>query len=322
MAGRSKRGRGGQSGMGRRRWWWRLVLVMGLGVLAAGLFWGWRRLEPAERQDEVRHLVQNYLGRRNQTTVLELAADLWRVYRADGVACEYRAGGQVVYGGLPVAADRAVRVLRNQTYWVGYDERRRNPAWVAYRLFDAAEDLAGQRPVEFLTDLRTVAQVSSEQYTGSGFDRGHLAPNYGIGRCFGPQAQVETFLMSNIVPQRHAFNAGVWSQLERREAVNYPGRFREIWVIAGPLYNPERIRELPSGIPIPDAFFKIMVDERLGRIRVQAFRFPHDTASPPRLGEALCPVDELERLTGFDFFPELPAETQAELERSRPKTAW
>lgn len=321
MSGRGSRGKhSGRQGAAARKW--RLGLVVLLGVMAAGAVWGWRRYEPAERKAEVGRLWGNYARHQNQATFLELAVDLWQVYRGEGVVCEVGAGHETVYGGLPVTADGALRILRNRAYWVGYDERRRNPAWVAYRLFDSPDNLAGPRPVEFMTDVRTVAQVSSEHYTGSGFDRGHLAPNYGIGRCHGPEAQRETFLMSNIVPQRHDLNAGVWNELEMREAINYTGRFQEIWIIAGPVYNPELIRELPSGIPIPESFYKIVVDERCGRLRAVAFRFRHDAPAPPSLGQALCTIDELETLTGLDFFPGLPKEVQADLEQRRPKSAW
>ncbi|HOG51970.1 MAG TPA: DNA/RNA non-specific endonuclease, partial [Lentisphaeria bacterium] len=159
-------------------------------------------------------------------------------------------------------------------------------------------------------------------YTGSGFDRGHLAPNFGIGRCYGPDAQQETFLMSNIVPQRHDLNAGVWKKLELREAINYTGRFQEIWVITGPIFNPELIRELPSGIPIPESFYKIVVDERCGRLRAIAFHFQHDAPALSSLDQALCTIDKLEALTGLDFFPELPSAVQEELERRQPASAW
>ncbi|MGI6356486.1 MAG: DNA/RNA non-specific endonuclease [Lentisphaerae bacterium] len=320
--------RGGSRGKSSRRQgsanrkWLRLGLAVLLGILAAGVVWLWHCFEPADRKAEVKHLCGNYLRRQNQATFLELTVDLWQLYRGDGVPCEYAPGDAPVYGGLPEATTGALRVLRNQAYWVGYDERRRNPAWVAYRLFDSRENLAGPRPVGFVTDLRTIAQVSSEHYTGSGFDRGHLAPNFGIGRCYGPEAQQETFLMSNIVPQRHALNAGDWKKLELREAINYAGRFQEIWIITGPIFNPELIRELPSGIPIPESFYKIVVDEQCGRLRAIAFRFQHDAPTLSSLNQALCTIDELEALTGLDFFPELPSAVQEELESRRPISAW
>lgn len=93
-------------------------------------------------------------------------------------------------------------------------------------------------------DKRTAARVEPDDYTRSGYDRGHMAPNYGIATRFGRQAQEETFLMSNISPQKHGLNAGVWKTLEQRIATNYPGRFGEVWVLAGPVFaaRPERLK--------------------------------------------------------------------------------
>ena len=306
----------------------RLLLLLALNLLVLGGGVVWYAFQPQERQEEVRFLCRNYFARNRDISLPELACDIWNMYYGrEFVACDYGPGADPVYGGLPrqtgAGAAAGLRVLRNQGYVVGYDEIRRTPAWVAYRLFDVQEEpQSSARPTAFLVDGRSLAQVRSEDYTGSGFDRGHLAPNYGIARCYGPQAQEGTFLMTNIVPQRHAFNAGVWKKLEMREAVNFPGRCREIWVLTGPVFRNSPARELPSGLPVPDAFYKIVLDEQDGRVRALSFLFDHNADEGRPLADFLCSIDQIEALTGLDFCPQLPETVQRELESQVSTRCW
>lgn len=315
-----------KKGSPRKRRFFRISLSTLILLLGGGLFY---LFQPAEIQEEIRYLSRIYWTGNRNVRIDEFAWDLWNLYFArNSVESNYQASGESpVYGGIPREDSsrnrRYLQILRNRGYWVGYDEKLRNPAWVAYRLFDVAEEVSiPQRPGSFYPDDRTIARVRSEDYTGSGFDRGHLAPNFAIARCYGREAQEETFLMSNIVPQRHALNAGPWKQLESREAINYPARFREIWVITGPVFRNKRQRTLPSGIPIPDAFYKIYLDELRGSIRATAFLFEQDDDGTGNLEKRLCSIATVENLTGLDFFPDLPKEVQQQLENEPAKRMW
>jgi endonuclease G len=299
------------------------VLLLNLASLLAGGIW--YVAQPPSRQEEVRILVGNALQRHKHIHLWEVAWDLYTLYYAKAfVPSAFSGGDQPVYAGLPrpEGAPYSIRVLPNTGFVVGYCEAWSSPAWVAYRLFDVAgTGLAAERPERFEVDSRTAARIRPEDYTGSGFDRGHLAPNFGIARCYGPAAQKETFLMSNTVPQRAALNSGAWRELEQREALNYTGRFREIWVLTGPLFLGDE-RRLDAGVRIPDAFLKIQVDEHEGGLRVQAFILKQDAAAEEKLGVFLTTVDEIERLSGLDFFPELDAAVAAKLEAELPSRPW
>lgn len=122
--------------------------------------------------------------------------------------------------------------------------------------------------------------------------------------------------MSNICPQKHALNAGPWKELEQRIATNYPARFGEVWVLAGPIFG-EKPTRLKRHVAVPEAFYMIVVDENEGRVRAEAFIFPQDAPAEAKLENYLTSIDEIERRTGLDFLSQLPDEAEHLLE-SRP----
>ncbi|HEY0947179.1 MAG TPA: DNA/RNA non-specific endonuclease [Opitutaceae bacterium] len=320
MAKRKSSSRGGS----RRGFRLQLAFWFNLALLA--LLAGWFALQPPVRRAEVGKLVENYFEKNKRIELFDIARDIYQLYySAEFVRAEPPAGDRThLYGGVPrhVTFPHPVRVLANRGYLVGYCEALESPVWAAYRVADISRLLPpAPRPERFETDVRTAARVSPEDYTGSGYDRGHLAPNYAIATRYGEEAQRETFLMSNIIPQRHTLNAGPWKDLEMKTATSYPGRFGEVWVIVGPVFgaHPETLR---NGTAIPDAGFMILIDESDGRVRLQALLLPQDTPAGADLDGFLTTVDEIERRTGLDFLSELEDSAENQLEANRAGRVW
>lgn len=317
----SGRGRSAAAGRGRRGtvkvfFWFNAVLFAVLG--------GWFVMQPAARREEVSRLVGNYFEKHKRIELLDVAVDIYRLYYGEDFVTAVAAGDRSsVYGGAPVAKGfpYKIRVLMNAGYVAGYCEILEDPVWVAYRVGDVDKAVAPPRPEGFETDVRTVARVPPSAYVNSGYDRGHLAPNYAIGTRYGAVAQRETFLMSNVVPQRHALNAGPWKDLEMKIATSYPGRFGEVWVLAGPVFGakPERLR---SGPAVPEAFFMIVIDESDGRVRTEALILPQETPAGADLGRFVVSIDDVERRTGLDFLTELEDKAEAALEAKRAERVW
>jgi endonuclease G len=224
-----------------------------------------------------------------------------------------------VYGGLPKTS-RQLPLLQNTGYLVGYDESRKNPGWVAYRLFKVEHPEVHLRPAGFMTDGRTTAKVKPEDYTGSHYDRGHMAPNSAIDICYGREAQRETFLMSNICPQKPELNQHVWERLEKTELAD-AGRFEEVWVIDGPIYD-DNPTTWPSGVKVPARFFKILLDEEAGQPRMLAFIIPQEVNGDEQLPVFLVSVDLVEQETGLNFFSDLEDTLEERLESQMPKEMW
>lgn len=301
-------------------------------IVLWGVIGGWYLFQPRERQQEVSRLIGNLFDERKSITAFDVAWDVWQLYYSeDFVATSgvgVTTGNTPAYAGFPQTTTSgaaapvvaAPRVLTNLAYTVGYSDTLGNPLWVAYRLRDLAPLDAAPRPEKFVADPRTVARIEPDVYTRSGYDRGHLAPNFAIATHFGAQAQEETFLMSNITPQKHGLNAGLWKSLEQKIATNYPGRFGEIWVLAGPIFgrDPERLKRR---VAVPEAFFMVIVDESDGRVRAQAFIFPQEPGSV-QLDGYLATIDEIEARTGLNFFVELPDVAEGALEAHRVARVW
>ena len=282
---------------------------------------GWYLFQPPTRQQEVSRLVVNLIDARKQITAFDVVWDLWQIYYSEDYVRGLPTGDKThVYGGAPVSVTAPARVLANTGYVVAYSDALGNPLWAAYKMTDVTLGESPPRPEEFSVDPRTVVRIEPSVYNRSGYDRGHLAPNYAIATRYGQQAQKETFLMSNITPQKHGLNAGLWKTLEQKIATNYPGRFGEVWVIAGPVFGarPERLQRR---VAVPEAFYMIVVDESDGRVRAQTFLFPQD-ATGESLDSYLVSIDEIERRTGLDFLSELPDEAEKALEAHKVSRAW
>ncbi|MCF3652433.1 DNA/RNA non-specific endonuclease [Synoicihabitans lomoniglobus] len=308
----------------------RTKFVLWLNVIVLAVGGVWFLLQPPVRQAEVRLLVGNAFARDKHVAPLDVAWDLYQLYYSpDYVTTPPAPGDRThLFAGVPRGPDAtpAGRLLTNTGYLVGYADSLASPLWAAYRLTDLSPlPDAGERPDKFNVDERTIARVTSDDFTHTGYDRGHLAPNYGIATRYGDAAQLETFLMSNVIPQKHGLNAGLWKQLEMKIATSYPARFGEVWVLAGPVFGakparlPGRGRARPA---IPEACYMIIIDESDGRVRAQAFLFPSEPVDGISLDFYVTTIDDIEYRTGLDFLADLPDDAETTLESKPASRVW
>lgn len=207
--------------------------------------------------------------------------------------------------GLP-ASTESVKVLVNRGYMAGYSEFHRNPAWVCYRVVRVDGTDAPERPGSFKRDKRTKARIVSDDYTNTGYDRGHMAPSYAIGLCYGDKAQRETFLMSNVVPQSPDMNRGPWKALEQK-VVDLAQQYGVVWVTTGPVYDGPVVTLW--NVRVPDSCFKVLT---WGETNAVAFLMSQDANGP--FGGYTTTVDRVEALTGLDFMAGLPDDIEFAME--------
>lgn len=213
--------------------------------------------------------------------------------------------------------------LDHKYFKVHYDPKIRLARYVEYSL--KRENLlvkAGKRRDKFIPDPILVNSgypfVTTKEYTRTGFDRGHLAPSADF--TFSQEANDLTFVMSNIAPQTKLLNRGVWKNLEEQVRFWACGE-EKLTIITGPIFHGNDPR-LPSGLIIPQRFFKIVIDETPPRKTIAFIHHQKDPKTTMPYRE--FPVSEVERQSGLTFpvkFPEGSGKWKSEdcLPKSRGK---
>ncbi|MCP5367527.1 MAG: DNA/RNA non-specific endonuclease [Hyphomicrobiales bacterium] len=210
-----------------------------------------------------------------------------------------------------------VQILVNHGYVVGFCPTRLQPAWSAYRVAHAEDDVDFARPLMYYDDLRLdeahrVGRRTFGKIGGVQLNVGHMTPNEVINRQFGRLAQLETFLMSNMSPQYASLNSGVWLKLETaiREIRDETGK-DHVWAITGPVFgdHPASIsRGQGKHLPIPEAYFCVVVDphsypyDTPSRVQIDCFIIPQNaprTSNPDAYPKTL---EQVEAATNLKFF--------------------
>ncbi|MGR9013528.1 MAG: DNA/RNA non-specific endonuclease [Gammaproteobacteria bacterium] len=236
----------------------------------------------------------------------------------------------LLYHGAPQARDAKnidtwFRILRNHGFILGYSDLRGNPLWVEYALTPEASTKSLKRPNRFETDWRAINRVSHESYQKSGYDRGHMAPNYAMSHLYGQAGQADSFLMSNVTPQKSKLNQQLWQRLEETEIKHFAKKFGKLWVITGPVFS-GKVERLSSDwmVEIPDAFYKIYITEvSSGKPSIAlAFLVPQTVNGKEPLAQFVTSIDNIEAQTGLDFFSELDDRIEEPLEAAVKPQPW
>lgn len=234
--------------------------------------------------------------------------------------------GSIAFAGLPVRvgapAPADIITLTRGEFTIGWSPSLRHPVWCAYHVPVEARYPVVNRP-PFSRDTQAAASPAAGVYANTGYDRGHMVPNFAIASRFGPDAQRQTFKMSNVAPQMPALNRGVWRDLEHRIAELWPARWGEIWVIVGAV-SATTSRETLSGsdVDVPCQYYQVVVAQSGMDVRAFAVLFPQEISWSAYPTRYLITIDELEKITGLDFLPDLPQFIQSPLEAELPTRVW
>ncbi|BBE15932.1 endonuclease [Aquipluma nitroreducens] len=222
--------------------------------------------------------------------------------------------GSVDY--LPVPSNDLVK---HTYYTLSYNEKYEQANWVYYTLTDKMVNEGGEeRSNKFKMDpMVPSGSAKSSDYTKSGYDRGHLCPAADMG--FSPVSMQESFYMSNISPQAPDFNRGIWKELET-DVRRWAKKEHKICVVAGPVFKDNKGTIRVDQVLVPGYFFKIIYEET-DDPKMIAFVFPNRKSDRPVTDFAVT-VDEAEKLTGFDFFSQLPDELENKLESRVDFSEW
>lgn len=199
-------------------------------------------------------------------------------------------------------------IVRHVGYTASYNHTTLTPDWVAWEL--TADEANGQCDGQYSFSWDPSVQrpkASREDYSHSGYDKGHMAPRADMK--WSEQALEESYYFTNICPQDHDMNSGAWRKIEEltRRMARHHGA---VLVVCGPIYDSADHRHIgPACVHVPDRFFKALAVSTTGGWQTVAFVVENSRqdGSPKRYAVS---VDDVEALIGRDLFPTLPDEAE------------
>ncbi|MDO1499751.1 DNA/RNA non-specific endonuclease [Winogradskyella maritima] len=218
---------------------------------------------------------------------------------------------------LPTSTTNSV--VHHKFYSLSYSEAHEQAEWVAYELKANQVVSTNHKRPYFQIDKSVKTEGAHwRNYKNSGYDRGHLCP--AGDRKFSKEAHDETFLTSNISPQEHEFNSGIWNRLEQK--VRYWAKRKDgVFVVTGGILSDELKTIGEEHVAIPEYFYKIIYDQSSKSPKMLGFLIPHENSNEA-LYKFVVPVDQIEELTGIDFFPQLNDKIENTLERQSSYKNW
>ena len=238
----------------------------------------------------------------------------------------------------------SVRLVRRTdkygiTYIIEYDKAKKAQRWTCYQM-DAGNSVKGWSrkswettewggdPFQEDPDLPKEARTTLSQYSGSGYDRGHICPSE--DRIASKEMNEQTFYLSNILPQKNCFNAspGVWGNMEiwLRNTLN-TREFRDVlYVVKGGTITNGLVKEPIKGLIVPQYYYMAVVCEKNSKYKGLAFWAYHETnkekAQATTIRSCIISIDELEKKTGIDFFCNLPDDIENTVEATVNPSEW
>lgn len=228
------------------------------------------------------------------------------------------------------ASDPNNYLISRPQYMLSYSHSRGIANWVSWYLSPAWKGDA-KRTTEFRPDPSLPTgwyAARPNDYTNTGFDRGHLCPS--DDRDVTPTDNAATFLLSNIVPQAPRHNREVWKSLEDYER-QLMSNGNDVYIIAGVSgaggtgQNGYATTLANGKLTVPATLWKILVVVPTGTdntfqittsTRVIAVNIPNNQTAADKPWRAyLTSVDDLENLTGYDFLSNVPVEIQQIIEK-------
>jgi endonuclease G len=235
---------------------------------------------------------------------------------------------EVIEKGIEIKGDTNVfflptsttgQVIHHEGYSLSYNEKYEQAEWVAYELKKSHLSNTNYKRPYFEIDKAVKTNAAHwKNYKQSGYDKGHLCPSG--DRKYTKAAHDETFLTSNISPQTHDFNSGIWNTLEQKVRF-WADKYDGVYVVTGGVLKGELPTIGEEGVAVPNYFYKVLLDYNNGNPKAIAFLMEHENSNNSLYNFAVT-IDTIEHLTGIDFFPNLNDDLEEKLESSNNFKNW
>lgn len=210
-------------------------------------------------------------------------------------------------------------ILYRAAYTINYDKQNKIPKWVAWHLTSDHTTGEQRRLSNFIVDEEVPApRAELVDYKGSGYDRGHMCP--AGDNKWGFQPMRESFYLTNICPQNSNLNSGDWNELEI-QCRDWANKYGDIYIVCGPiLYKGKHETIGPNKVTVPEAFFKVILCMQ-GKPKAIGFIYKNVCCNNS-MSSYVNSIDQVERITGLDFFPSLPDDIENEVEATCSIKEW
>ena len=227
--------------------------------------------------------------------------------------------------------DRPEQILQREGFTISYNATTKTPNWVAWHLTKShTYGKINRHEQVFEEDTSVKApRATPADYYNSRYDRGHMCP--AGDNKWSELAMSQSFLLTNICPQNHGMNKNAWNDLEI-QCRDWAREYGAVDIVCGPIFRQVKYQNGKmvaassqryigrNKVWVPDAFFKVV----LCRARSpKALGFIYENRGGQQtLADCVRTVDEIERLTGIDFFPLLADDVENRVEAEATLREW
>jgi endonuclease G len=185
--------------------------------------------------------------------------------------------------------------LCRSEFEIGYSNERRSPIWVGAALTANEIKAVEIRKNRFRADpnLKKSEKAQLSDYSKSGFERGHM---FSAGDASTDIGMIESFYLSNMVPQSPNGNKGIWKELESKVR-DYAIKKQMIYVFTGPIYSGISKTIGKNKIPVPTELFKVIYDAKTN----ESLTLILPNRNAPDLNPFISNLQTLKDKTGIEF---------------------
>lgn len=249
----------------------------------------------------------------------EKSADAFPVGAQDDK--ENLASDDVEEVGLPVyeKGQLSETIKKRYSYMVSYNHDMKNPNWVAWTI--TANHATGkvQRMDFWDDDDMPDPKGYLSDYYNSGYDRGHMCP--AGDNKWSEKAMEDCFRITNMCPQDGGLNRGMWNSIEQ-QCRAWAKEYGKVYVVCGPLYLNQQHRKIGKNkVVVPEAFFKVVLCME-GTPKAIGFICRNQSQKGKKKTDFINTIDDVERITGYDFFSKLPDNIEKKVEAHADINDW
>ena len=211
------------------------------------------------------------------------------------------------------------QIIHKTAYIVSYNKETKVPNWVSWHLTADHTDGPIRRMSNFYEEEGVVRpRATLEDYRGSGWSRGHMCP--AGDNKWNETAMYDSFSLVNVCPQHASLNSGLWNVIER-DCRKWAKKYKDLYIVCGPVYfNRDHETIGLNKVVVPEAFYKVIL--RLTPEPAAIGFVVRNNEGKKKKDQFVNTVDDVERITGIDFFSALPDDIENKVESQADINDW